>query len=200
LVNQYTRIMNNIDTTKLSDEELAFLSLRHKDVFEELVKRFQNRIYNFILRYCSGSNELAQDLAQEVFVKAYFALSQFKPERKFSTWIFTLARNHTIDESRKKKLKYTSLDEPVLEATVASKLANPHQELEQKDKEQVMKKAINKLDKPYREVIILFYLQQFSYQEIADILKKPLGTIKSQLNRAKDALKIILLEYKEALL
>lgn len=191
--------MKKLSFEQLSDEELAFLSQKHQAMFEELIKRYQQRVYAFIWHFCNH-REVAYDLTQEVFIKTYFALDRFDHKKKFATWIFTIARHVCIDQSRKRTVAAISLEQSKLDAVLATKQHTPHQAVEKTNRAYFMQQSIAKLKPEYREVIILFYLQELSYQEIAAILKKPLGTIKSQLLRAKEALKTLLQDYKEALI
>lgn len=197
----YPKLMQDqVSEQHFTDAELVDQALQQRDSFELLVERYQHRIFRFIFGYC-GDQVMAEDIAQEVFVKAYFALKTFDKKKSFSTWLFTLARNHSIDVLRKGKLTKTiSIEENELDQVLVSKDESPDDLVSSIFKHGLIVNALQDLQPKYREVILLFYIQELSYEEIAEVIKKPLGTVKTHLSRAKDALKLILQEYRDELL
>ncbi len=169
--------------------------------FEELIVDQQDRIYNLTYRMV-GDPELAMDLAQEVFLKAFRSIRGFKSQAKFSTWLYSIATNVCLDELRKLKRKpiVHSLDRPIetengsLEWELPDERPGPQELLERGQTQQAVQQALELLEPEQRLLIVLRDLQEHSYQEIADRMGWPLGTVKSGIHRARQALKVLLLE------
>jgi RNA polymerase sigma-70 factor (ECF subfamily) len=162
--------------------------------FETLVKHYQSRIYNHVARMVQDPSE-AEDLAQETFVRAYQALSRFRGESSFQTWLYRIASNLAIDASRRRKRREwqtVSLDEPIAEdeSPLARELADstsrtPGEEVASGALKDQVWSAIGELSDKLRPVVILYDLQGLSYDEIAQLLGCPLGTVKSRLFNAR---------------
>lgn len=174
--------------------------------FELLIESYQQKVYNIALRML-GSQEDASDVAQEVFIKIYKSISNFKEESSLSTWIYRIATNVCLDELRKrKKAKFVSIDTPVQleDGEVSMQMEDqglqPDELVTQKELKEEVQKAISSLKDDHKIVIILRDINGYSYEEIADILGCTLGTVKSRINRARNSLKDILLERKELFL
>lgn len=171
--------------------------------FEQLVEGYQKKVFNITLRMM-GNPDDASELTQEVFIRVYRSLRNFKEESQFSTWIYKIATNICLDELRKqKKRKVFSIDEEIkaddgeTKRQIADDKPSPETVAEKNEVKKVVKDAIKSLPDEYRLVIVLRDIQGFSYDEIAKIVKCPEGTVKSRINRARKALKDILSNKKE---
>ncbi|WP_027364358.1 sigma-70 family RNA polymerase sigma factor [Desulfotruncus alcoholivorax] len=161
--------------------------------FEQLVTLYQDKI--FALSYqLTGNYADAQDLAQNVFIKAYRALPGFRNEADFGTWLHRITVNLYINERRKKRPE-VYLDKPVqtgegeMPRLVASGTENPEEAFEKKEFRSMVRDALWKLSEEHRAVLVLREMQGYSYEEIAQMLDCTLGTVKSRINRARLALK-----------
>ena len=182
----------------LTEEKLRPLVNRARSgddgAFEMLVKYYQDRIYNHVARMVHDPSE-AEDVAQETFVRAYQALSHFRGEASFQTWLYRIASNLAIDASRRRKLRQwqtVSLDEPIEdeESPLARDLADggsrtPGDELASGALRDHVWSALAELSDKLRPLVILYDLQGLSYREIAQLLGCPLGTVKSRLFNAR---------------
>lgn len=155
--------------------------------FNEIVSSYGGRIYSYCLRM-TNNKEDAEDLTQEVFIKVYKSISRFNNKCKFSTWVYRIAYNTCIDRYRKKKFKTVGLSEVAQPSDDADKF-NPELNALQSEKARLIKECLANMKVQYRNIIILRDIQDHSYEEIASILKLPLGTVKSQISRARRALK-----------
>ena len=162
--------------------------------YSELVDRYQTQIVNYVCRML-GNYEDAVDLSQDVFLKAYSALGSYRPQYPFPAWLFRIARNAAIDEIRKRRLLTVSLDAPVefedgsAGREVESPVLDPQDSylgLEFADR---ISAAIDELPEKYREPIVLRHAADLSYDEIAETLELPIGTVKTRIFRARDALR-----------
>ncbi len=168
----------------LSDEDLVFNLDKTGDVefFEILMNRYKNNIHNFILRYIS-SREDSEDLTQEIFVKVFFKISSFDSSKaSFKTWLFTIAKNSIYNKLKEKKMVRLTYDVEDTNNVVG-------------DNDDIVQTGLNKLDKKYRLVLIMYYIEGFKYKEISEILKLPINTVKTRIKRGKLLLKNELKEY-----
>ncbi|MGB9665306.1 MAG: sigma-70 family RNA polymerase sigma factor [Ignavibacteria bacterium] len=164
-----------------------------QDAFTWLMKKYKGPLQNLIYRMVSDKNEI-EDLIQEVFIKAFNSLRNYNQEYAFSTWIYRIAINNTIDYLRKKKLETFSIDSendedddrPKFEIPDTSYSADANIILEQR--QQIINDAINSLPEKYKKVIELRHKEELSYEEIAEILDLPIGTVKAHLFRARELL------------
>ena len=162
--------------------------------FNELVDRYKRGVFTLIVRMVRD-RETANDLAQDTFVRMYSALSSYRPEYKFSSWLFKIANNLTIDYLRKSRPHHLSLDEPVetegdtVSIQVASRGANPLDRIEAIELGEKIKTAIMDLPVDYRRVIVLRHVEDLSYEEIAEATDLPLGTVKTLLFRGRRLLR-----------
>jgi len=157
--------------------------------FATLVNRYQGYVFTLVLRMVK-SREDAEEVAQDVFVKAYRSLKDFRGESKFSTWLYTIANTSSITFLRKKKLEVHSLDnESTFELADSVDSGFRANLVEQKSKQQMVNKAIAMLSPEDAEVITLFYKNEQSLQEIAKILGQEANTVKVRLHRARTRLK-----------
>lgn len=174
-----------------TDEELVSLALADQDYFLYLMRRYEGKLLAFILRISSFSRDEAEDILQEVFIKIYENLNDFDKDLKFSSWAYRITHNQVISHYRKIKVRPQSLPLDINDKILAS--LSSDLDIEKKVEVDYLKKAVKKvlanLDIKYREVLILKFLEEKSYKEISDILKKPMGTIATLINRAKKEFK-----------
>jgi RNA polymerase sigma-70 factor, ECF subfamily len=164
-----------------------------RDRFTELVRRYEKRVVNYVYRITHRYEE-AHDLAQEVFVKVYLALDRYDPKYQFSTWLFRIAQNASIDALRKKSIFEVPLARPTEDDTqkereFADGGVSPYRALKNKQLALAIEKAVGNLPPDYRELIQLRHFAELSYEEIASMKKLPLGTVKNKLFRARNLLK-----------
>lgn len=188
------------DYAALDDRALAALASKGREgAFRELLARYERPVFSLVYRMVRD-RALAEDLAQEAFVRAFNAIASYKPSYKFSNWIFKIANNHTIDYLRKKKLDTVSIDgsphassaEEARQSrlVVESTDETPHEYVENKELGSQIEAAIGQLREEYRSVILLRHVEGYTYDEIADIMELPLGTVKTYLHRARNELKM----------
>jgi RNA polymerase sigma-70 factor (ECF subfamily) len=157
--------------------------------WETIVRQYNQRVYNVAYRF-TGRFDEAEDLTQEIFLKIYRTLSSYRAESgALVTWIVRVGRNHVIDHYRKFKTERTHTDSLEVEYEKAeenpARYANPAQALEQRELSERVHQALLRVSEDLREAVILRDLEEFTYEEIADMLKLPLGTVKSRINRGR---------------
>jgi RNA polymerase sigma factor (sigma-70 family) len=164
------------------------------DAFAKLERKYR-RIISYLIRKMIRNEEDVADLTQETFVNAYNALPRFKFEYPFSRWIYKIASNRCIDHLRRKRFQAVSLDQPILtkdggEITMEPPDTRPEPDdlLLAKERGEMLKRALETLPEKYRIVIRLRHEEELEYQEIADKLGHPLGTVKAHLFRARKML------------
>jgi RNA polymerase sigma-70 factor, ECF subfamily len=179
-----------------TDAELVASAIQgSQDAFHELVTRFERPVYSLIVRMVQDP-ALAEDLAQETFVKAWRSLRSYDASRKLSSWLFKIAHNTTIDHLRRHAPDTVSLEAPPEEegrGGLAAVLADgsvedPAAAAERRDMARSLERAIARLRPEYRESVVLFYIEGASYQEICEATELPLGTVKTNLHRARKEL------------
>ncbi|HSQ58036.1 MAG TPA: sigma-70 family RNA polymerase sigma factor [Gemmata sp.] len=165
-----------------------------RDAFGELVCRYQGRLYNAAIRLLDNAEDAA-DVVQESFLNAFQALSSFKGDSEFFTWLYRIAFNTAISLKRRRRAT-VSLDQRTaeggLEPDDASEYIRPGAGLERTEEERQLQDAINRLSQEHREVIVLKEIEGLKYEQIADILGVPIGTIRSRLHRARLELRDLL--------
>ena len=158
--------------------------------FAEILERYRAPIYNLCYRM-SRSPEDARDLAPEVFIKVFRLLDRFDEEYAFSSWLFRIATNHCIDHLRRHRLRFLSLDGVAgpdgeeFELQIPDEGPEPDAVLERKEAMQRLEDVIADLPPHYRAITLLRHQQQLSYDEIAEVLQLPLGTVKARIHRAR---------------
>jgi len=172
-----------------TDEELIGLfQSGDENAYIELVNRYKDRLTNFVFQFL-GDIEQAQDVVQETMIKLYQKKHYYREIAKFSTWIYTIARNLANTELRNRKRKKTvylsqmSRKEQDYEITAVQ--PNVDQDVENEFIRKRIYASIHKLDEHFKTVIILRDLEELSYEDISDIVGVPLGTVKSRINRAR---------------
>ncbi|MDR0787672.1 MAG: sigma-70 family RNA polymerase sigma factor [Gemmatimonadota bacterium] len=194
--------MNTLDLIHSTDHELiAFAQAGSERACRELLNRYQRPVFSLIYRMVRD-RELAEDLAQETFVKVFNHLDRYNPKFKFSSWVFKIGSNLAIDTLRKRQLRTISLDgsrkatsEDEIAAsriTVASGDENPEEQLLARELGEELERAIGMLRPEYQTAILLRHVEGRPYEEIAGIMGMPLGTIKTHLHRARNELKQLL--------
>jgi len=166
-------------------------------VFLELMQRYEGRLLAYINRLINVSNGEAEDILQEVFIKTYQNLNGFDLNLKFSTWVYRITYNQVISFFRKNKKHTTNLtdkDSEALILNIADEL-NLKQAVAQKIDAKLIREAISDLDSKYRDVLVLKFLEDKDYNEISDIIKKPVATVGTLINRAKNKIKEALKQY-----
>lgn len=165
-----------------------------ESAFRELLERYERPVFALVYRMVR-ERDLAEDLAQDAFIRAFRGIGTYKPEYKFSSWIFKIAHNVTIDHLRRRRLDTISLEGSRYPRTdeerersrpvVASSDESPAEHLENQELRGEIEEAIGKLRPHYRAVILLRHVEGRSYQEIAEITELPLGTVKTYIHRAR---------------
>tara|TARA_Y100001960_G_scaffold333730_1_gene440594 strand:- start:5819 stop:6394 length:576 start_codon:yes stop_codon:yes gene_type:complete len=187
------------DDFKLSDEKLiALFQSGDINAYNELVERYRERLFNFVLRYFNNK-EQAEDVVQDTLIKLYTHASYYKNVAKFSTWIFTIAKNNALTELRKNKRKRTE--------SLWTEDGNPldinskEQSLDQKTHNEFainqLNRFLDEIPENFRMAVVLRDFQELSYDEISKILEIPIGTIKSRINRGRIQLAEKMKHFKE---
>ena len=187
------------DHASLDDRELATLAAKgREDAFAELLRRYERPVFSLVFRMVRDRT-LAEDLAQEAFIRAFNAIGSYNTSYKFSNWIFKIANNHTIDHLRKRKLDTVSIHGSPHATTpdeisqsrvvIESRDENPLELVEHRELGSQIEAAIGELREEYRTAILLRHVEGYAYEEIAEIMELPLGTVKTYLHRARHELK-----------
>jgi RNA polymerase sigma-70 factor, ECF subfamily len=181
-----------------TDEELVALTIKDQDFFSCLVDRYDPKLTRYIMRISASTREDAEDLLQEIFVKAYRNLHDFDQSLKFSSWIYRIAHNQVVSAWRKTKtrpqvIKFEA-DEDFLKFIPGDE--DLALDTERKFAAKEVRALLEYLDAKYKEVLVLKYLEEKDYKEISDILRKPLGTVATLINRAKKQFARIVKEKK----
>ena len=162
-----------------------------REAFGELVEQYRDNVYRLAYRMCGNAYD-ADEAAQEAFVAAWRALPNFRGDAKFSTWLYRLTTNAAIDVMRREKRHQTVGDGEMID--LADDADSPQETVERTEQQEAVQKALSTLSEEYREVLLLRYMEELDYAEIAEVLQLPSGTVKSRINRAKAALKTALLK------
>lgn len=167
------------------------------DSFEVLVRRHQKAIFNLVYRLLGNYDEAAE-VSQDVFLSAFKSIHQFRGEANFSTWLYRIGLNHA--STRRKSLNSAQRRQLPLDGTevIANSTVDPAKNFEDKEIQQRVQQALNSLDAEDARIILLRDLQDIPYDEVAEILDLPVGTVKSRLHRARQALKTSLAPYFQA--
>lgn len=179
-----------------SDEQLVAWALRaERGAFEKLVRRHQRALVNHLYRQI-GNQDLARDLAQEVFLKVYQSLARFDPSFRFKTWLYRIASNAAIDHMRKKRPATCSIHGSDrnqravgIETTFAANEPTPDDLLRARELQSRLETAVAGLPAEFRQLILLRHRQHCRYDEIARITDLPLGTVKNRIFRARELLR-----------
>jgi len=172
-----------------TDAQLVILSLENQEYYYCLMKRYELSLMNYIRKLSGLSQADVEDTLQEVFILAYQNLNDYNDDFKFTSWIYRIAHNHTISLFRKrnKSKQDVSWDEKDLEQLIQSDFDLEKNLLQQNDYHNLLQ-SIDTLPLKYKEVLLLKFIEGKDYQQISDILRKPIGTIGTLINRAKKKL------------
>jgi RNA polymerase sigma factor (sigma-70 family) len=180
--------------SRREDHHLITAAIRGDQfAYKELMKKYRDSIFNLIYRIIRD-REQVEDLTQETFVKAFASLRSFNREYAFSTWLYKIATNSSIDYIRKKKLQTMSINKPISQEDsdysfeLPDSTYEPDKYIIQRQKARIIAEAIEQLPPKYRRVIILRHNEERDYAEIAKILKIPIGTVKAHIFRARELL------------
>lgn len=176
---------------QLTDEDLAAKTLADQSYYYCLVERYENPLKRYIRRLTDISDSEIEDVLQNVLLKAYLNLNDFDSRLKFSSWLYRIAHNETISNYRKRQARHQDeqvaiddqfdlVDNSSIEVNFDIKLTKAQ-----------LARVLKKMSEKYREVLILKFLEEKSYEEISDILQKPMGTIATLVNRAKKQFRLI---------
>ena len=171
-----------------TDNELVGMSLKDPDHFLCLSKRYEDKLLRYILRISKFSREDAEDVLQDVFIKTYYNLNGFDKELQFSSWIYRIAHNEAVSAIRKKVVRPTI----ALEVEDLERFGDAFdmtKDIDNSFDRKYIDEALSKIDEKYREVLVLRFLDEKDYIEIADILKKPVSTVGNLILRGKKIFK-----------
>jgi RNA polymerase sigma factor (sigma-70 family) len=167
---------------------------RDQKAYAELMSRYREPIYFMLLKMVNNRDD-AEDLTIEAFGKAFKRLEQYTPQFAFSTWLFKIATNNAIDFIRKKRIRAVSIDQGIttddgdtIEISVKDSVLDPAEAMQKEERIRKMREIVDKLKPRYRKLVELRYFDEMAYEEIAEELKLPLGTVKAQLFRAREFL------------
>ncbi len=177
---------------KNTDEELAQIANGNIDAFEELISRYETKLSRYIARIANFSEEENEEILQEIFIKVWKNINSFSADLKFSSWIYRIAHNETISIFRKAKSRGISTQVELTEELFIPDKIDFVKELDDKISSQNIQNILLEMDTKSREILVLKFLEEQSYEEISDILKLPLGTIATRINRAKKSFRELL--------
>jgi RNA polymerase sigma-70 factor (ECF subfamily) len=179
-----TLIKNRIIQVKNGDQ----------NAFSEIVEIYKDKVFQLCYRMIGNSHE-AEDLAQEAFIRAYININSFHMDKKFSTWLYRIATNLSIDRIRKKKpdvfldAEVKGMEGLTMYSQLAADISTPEEEVVSLELQETVQNEILKLPDKYRTVIVLKYIEELSLKEISDILDLPISTIKTRMHRGREALR-----------
>jgi len=192
---------------QVDDKELVAAALKGDDsAYGELLERFRRPVFSLVYRMI-GDREQAEDLAQESFVKAFNNLDSYNPKYRFSSWLFKIANNHAIDHLRRARLPTVSIHgsphaadaerEEETRIVLETPDESPEQEILALELGGEIEDAIRQLRSEYRTAVILRHIENRPYEEIAEIMEVPIGTVKTFLHRARAELREALAHLRE---
>jgi RNA polymerase sigma-70 factor (ECF subfamily) len=193
----------NASPSSIEDDKLVAKAVQgQEDSYKKLVDKYNSPIY-FHIRKMIKEQELVEDLVQEVFIKAFKNLATYSNQYAFSTWLYRIATNHTIDYLRKKKLPTFSISDPIktkdgeVEVQLPDTSFATDAPIIKHERKAIVQEAIANLPEKYRKVIRMRHMDELSYDEIADELNIPLGTVKAHIFRARELLHKALIDKKD---
>lgn len=172
--------------------------------YAELMQRYREPIFFMLLKMVSNRDD-AEDLTIEAFGKAFRRLHQYTPQFAFSTWLFKIATNNCIDWIRRKRIRAVSIDQgiqtpegEIVEINVKDIMLDPAETMQKEERIKKMREIVDKLKPRYKKLVELRYFEEFAYEEIAQEMNLPLGTVKAQLFRAREFLFQMMKNAKES--
>ncbi len=195
---------SSVDWTALDDREVVALACKGRETaFRELLARYERPVFSLVVRMVRNPS-VAEDLAQEAFIKAFHALGSYDPSYKFSSWLFKIANNLTIDHLRKRQLDTVSMhgganalsgeEQERTRLHLADGGETPEEYTANRELGGHIEDAIGRLRPEYRTAILLRHVEGHSYEEVAEIMEVPLGTVKTYIHRGRHELKDLLAE------
>ena len=177
-----------MNSLELSDEQIIeVVRIENKGLYSEIIKRYQNRLSHYLRKFVYNPDEL-EDVLQVVFIKTYKNLFSFNTNKKFSSWIYKIAHNEAINHIKKNSTNHQiSLDK--VEYQIIDKSVNLDDDFDKILLKKQIENSLNLLKLKYQEPLILFYLEQKSYEEISDILRIPKNTVGTLISRGRKILK-----------
>lgn len=183
--------MDVLDYTTKSDEDLAGLAVREHLAFAEIMRRYQQKLLVYIMRISNVGREEAEDILQDSFLKAYRNLNDFDTTLKLSSWLYRITHNQVISAYRKRNVRAhghaVDIDDTILER-IASDI-DTGREVDIVLLRRNIEDIIGDIPEKYRQVLVLRFFEDLSYQEISDVLRKPMGTVATLVTRAKEQFK-----------
>jgi len=189
-------VTQKTSSTDSSQKDLVWVDAAlagDQQAYERLVDKYQRALYFHILKMVRN-RDVVDDLVQEAFMKAFDCLGSYNKQYAFSTWIYRIATNHSIDYLRKKKLSTLSIDEPVqgkdgeMNMELPDETTQTDMEIIRKQRRTMVREAVESLPEKYRVVVRMRHMEEKSYEEIAEELELPLGTVKAHIFRARELL------------
>jgi len=170
-----------------TDEELVTLTLQNNKYYLYLMERYEKKLLRYVMRISSLRKEDAEDVLQETFIKTYKNINDFDVSLKFSSWIYRIAHNETINFLRKNRVLKNAINNAFNEGEVEELISeiNQEEEFESKILKDRVQDVLNKMNEKYKMVLVLKFIEEKDYKEISDILQKPMGTVATLINRAK---------------
>jgi len=181
---------------KYSDEEVVKMVIKDQEKFTIIVRRYKDKLLAYILRISNVDRQMAEDILQDIFIKVYKNINNFNSSLKFSSWIYRIAHNYVIDHHRKEKRKFDVVD--IEDDDLFLFLIDPTNIVEDFDKKILWEKiheVLEEMEFKYKEVLVLYYIEEKKYREISDILKKPINSISTLVSRAKNQFKSLALDH-----
>ena len=170
--------------SNFSDEEIVEITRKKdKEAYAEIIRRYEAKLMRYA-SYLINDSDKAADAVQNAFIKAYINLNGFKINKKFSSWIYRIVHNETMNVVKKYKKEV-----PLPEGFEQDSGVDIEAEFSKKEMKQMIKKCLLEMPILYREPLMLFYLEEKSYDEISDVLRVPIGTVGTRINRAKKIMK-----------
>ncbi len=175
----------------INEEQIWLEKARNgnKEAFGKIIEAYQRPVYNLAYRMLSNSGE-AEEAAQEAFIRAYTRLDSYNPAHKFSTWLLSITSNYCIDQIRKRRVFFLSIDEPIAPhpALMSDKGDAPEAQIVHSQQQEMVQTLLQGLEPEYRQAVVLRYWHELSYDEIAEIMDTSVSAIKSRLFRARKQL------------
>jgi RNA polymerase sigma-70 factor, ECF subfamily len=179
------------DIKNISDEELAIkIRKENKELYSEIVNRYGDKLMRYA-NYLIYNQEKAADVVQESFIKAYVNLNGFNVKKKFSSWIYRIVHNEAMNAVKKYRK-----ESPINEDMDWSSKINLEEEFDKKQIQEMAQKCLKEMPIKYSEPLELFFIEDYSYGDISDILRLPMGTVATRINRAKAIMKKICQKHK----
>ncbi len=189
--------------SSLEDDKLVAAAMEgDESAYAQLVDKYQRALFFHIAKMVKEKSHI-EDLVQESFMKAFGNLKSYNTDYAFSTWLYRIATNHSIDYLRKRKLQTMSIDDPVktkegeIEVQLPDENSDTDRGIIRKQRKKIIQQSIENLPEKYRQVIQMRHMEEKSYQEISELLELPLGTVKAHIFRAREMLYKSLKEKKK---